>query len=354
VVKAAGMLEAFTALIAFTILLLLAPLAAQYIIKDPGTVGMVTLYGLIILANYNTETATAVLNIGGHFRSQAVVNLIQSIVVTLLIVIAFFNKGDLLQVLTAYMIGKFILGLGTSALAMHYMQPTFGRGWWKSPLRGIEDWREMLKFVINTNLSGTINLFIRDSEVLWVGYFLTPLFAGYYKFGLAVMNVILMPITPFIATTYPEINRTIARQDWGKLRGLLKRTSFIAAFWTVGCGVGLVLVGPWFLNWFKDGAYLPSLPAAIILLIGYGTANIFFWNRNLLLAFNRPDFPLKASFWAGLVKTALMFFLVAPLGYLAQAGLMSLYFLISISAIVWYGLHELKKRERFSALEVSA
>ena len=345
VIKAAGLLEASTSIAAFIILLLLAPLASQYIIKDPAASGMVSLYGLIILANFNTETSTAVLNIGGHFRGQAIVNLIQSIVVTTLIVIFFFIKGSLLHVLLAYMIGKFIIGLGTTSLALYYMKPTFGTGWWRASLSLIEEWRDMVRFVINTNLSGTINLFIRDSEVLWVGYFLTPLYAGYYKFGLAIMNVILMPITPFIATTYPEINRVIARKNWGKLRGLLKRTTIISASWTLICGAGLIIVGPWFLNWFKDGAYLPSLPAALILLIGYGTANIFFWNRNLLLAFNRPDFPLKASFIAGLVKTVLMFVMVASLGYLAQAGLMSLYFLLSIVAIVWYGLRELKKHE---------
>jgi hypothetical protein len=36
---------------------------------------------------------------------------------------------------------------------------------------------------------------IRDSEVLWVGYFLSAAQAGYYKFALAIMNMVVLPVS---------------------------------------------------------------------------------------------------------------------------------------------------------------
>ena len=39
------------------------------------------LYGVSILANITTETATGVLQVTGHFRSQALINLAQSVLV---------------------------------------------------------------------------------------------------------------------------------------------------------------------------------------------------------------------------------------------------------------------------------
>ena len=71
------------------------------------------------------------------------------------------------------------------------------------------------RFPLSTNFSGTINMVARDSEVLWVGYFFSPLEAGYYKTALAIINLVVMPITPFISTTYPEITRAVAAIQLG-------------------------------------------------------------------------------------------------------------------------------------------
>ena len=346
VVKLAALVEAGTSIIAYGLLVLLAPLAAQYIIKDPLTSSWVIVYGLIILVNLLTETSTAVLHIGGHFRSQAVLNLSQSVTTTTLVVIAFFLSGDVLSVLLAYLVGKVVFGLGTVGVALYWMKPTIGAGWWRVPLKTVENWRQMIRFAISTNISGTVNMVIRDSEVLWVGFFLSPLEAGYYKFGLAVMNVILMPITPFISTTYPEINKAIARKGWAYLRSLIGRTTQIALVWTVLCGLGMALVGPLFLGWFKQGAYLPSYAVILILLVGFGIANIFFWSRTLLLAFGMPDYPLKVTLVVGALKTALMFVVVRPFGYLAQAALLSGYFVFSVGLTVGRGWRELRRAEQ--------
>jgi hypothetical protein len=39
---------------------------------------------------------------------------------------------------------------------------------------------------------------------------------------------------------------------------------------------------------YSGGEYLPALPVILVLLAGYGFANVFFWNRPLLLAFGKP------------------------------------------------------------------
>ncbi len=354
VIKAAGLTEAVTSVVAYALLVLLAPLAAIYIVKDPTKTGWITFYGLALLANLITETSTAVLQVSNHYRTQAVLNLAQSILTAGWILVAFLTKGDIYQVLLAYLAGKLLFGLGIMAAALYWLKPLLGAGWWKVSFRRASGWREMAGFAVSTNLSGTINMVIRDSEVLWVGFFLTSVQAGYYKFALAVMNIILLPITPFISTTYPEISKSVARQEWQPLRSLLRRTTLMAAAWTLGCAAGVLLVGQWFLGLLKHGEYLPSFPAILVLLIGYGVANVFFWNRPLLLALGHPNFPLGVTFAVGVVKTGLMFVLVHPLGYLAQAGLLSGYFVISVGVIVWRGLKETRRAERAALADTVA
>ena len=88
--------------------------------------------------------------------------------------------------------------------------------------------------------------------------------------------------------------------------------------------------------------YAPAVPVALILLLGYGTANIFFWNRPLILSLGHPTYPLVVMTIAGLAKVALSFWLVPRFGMYAQAGLMAAFFITSIGLIVWKALSEIQ------------
>jgi O-antigen/teichoic acid export membrane protein len=234
------------------------------------------------------------------------------------------------------------------------MKPLLGEGWWRTSLSLLTKRREMLKFAISTNLSGTINMIIRDSEILWVGFFTTKLQAGYYKFALAVMNVVLMPVTAMLSSAAPEVNRLVATRAWGPLRKLLRRTSIMALAWTGVCTVGIATLGYFLLGFLKQGAYLPAFPAILILLAGYGVANVAFWNRPLLLAFGLPLYPMNVTAAVGVVKTALMFILVGPLGFLAEASLLSAYLVVSVGLIVRRGMKELHQSELAAVPPVAA
>src|SRR5512146_1840044 len=58
VVKTAALAESITSLLAFAVLVLLSPLAAQIFAKDPAATPWFLLYGLIIPGTLATETAT--------------------------------------------------------------------------------------------------------------------------------------------------------------------------------------------------------------------------------------------------------------------------------------------------------
>ena len=131
-----------------------------------------------------------------------------------------------------------------------------------------------------------------------------------------MINLVILPINPFIATTYPEITRAITLKLWPQLRKLLRRVTLIAGGWTIAVAAGLAVLGQWalFTPWIPwrgefhsiyKPEYLPSLPLIMILLIGYGIANSFYWNRSLLLAFGKADYPLRVSFWGMLIKVGL-------------------------------------------------
>ena len=355
IIKAAGITEGLTSLVAYGVLALLASVMANVILRDPMFLGSsittqdmaiwILIYGLSVIASIVFETSTAILQLGNHFKSQAYLNLIQVVVVTAGIVFAFVTKGGIIAVLLAYLAGKVILGFGTIILAWIWVKPLVGEGWWKTPLSVIPDKKKLGIFAINTNLSATLNTIFRDSEQLWVGLLVNTTFAGYFRFAYTILNVVVLPITPFINTTFPQISRSIARREWERLKNLLKRTSVIAAIWSGACLLGFVLLGPVFFNWFKQGAYLLSYPVGLVLFIGITIPNILFWNRPLILCFGDSRYPLLITLYTGIVKTGLMFLLVPTFGILVQAALLSAYGLSSALIIALKGLKEMRKTE---------
>jgi O-antigen/teichoic acid export membrane protein len=376
-VKVAGIVEGLTSIAAYGVLVLLAPLAARYVIKDPN-IGVETitqlliLYGLSILGNITTETATGVLQVTNHYRSQALINLVQTVLVAAIIAGAYFTQAGLRGVVVAYLVGKLILGLGPIAMALYYMSKIFGAGWWRAPFSHLPPRKELVRFGLSTNFSGTVNLVVRDSETLWISYFLNTTYAGYYKAAMALIQMVVMPITPFVNTTYPELNKAIVLRKWDRLRKLLSRVSIVAGVWTGAVAIGLVLFGqqiiftPWsifghplmlFGKAFSPlkSTFLPAYPAMLVLLIGFGFANILFWNRSLCLALGLPDYPLKVYIWGMVAKVTLAFLLIPGAGangYIVEAWLLSGFFLVTVGLTVWRGLSEVRRAEALTPVEV--
>lgn len=344
VVKAAALVEGATSTLAFLLLLLLSPWAAEVFAKDASTAPLFMLYGLIIPGNLVFESATGVLQVTRKFRSQALINVGQAVLTALLIAAAFFTNGGMLMVVIAYLLGKLILGTAPVLLALRALDDSLGSGWFRAPLSLLPPFKELAHFALTTNLSATLNLVVRDSELLWVAYFLAPEAAGYYKVALAIISLVMTPITPFISTTYPEINHAVAEKAWQPLKRLLKRVTLIAGAWTGAVGVGILLFGNWLIL-FYGAEYLPAYPALLVLLVGFGFANILFWNRSLNLAQGRPGYPFQVMLACGIAKVLLTIWLVPIFGVVMQAALLSGYFIVSVGLIAWKGLRGVKKAE---------
>ena len=344
VVKAAGIGETISALLSFTLLVIFAPLAADKLAKDPTTSNLFIMYGTIILANFTYETFFGVIQVRNHFRNQAIINLISSIINASFIAWAYFTQKGIYEVLIAYILGKFILGLGTSILGWHEMNKTVQKGWWKTGFDALPPLKELLSFAFSTNISNTVIHLVRDNEALWIAWFLTPVEVGYTKTALAIINLVQVPITPFISTSYPEINNAVIKKDWKLLRRLLKRITLISGTWTGLSAIGLALFGRWLLLWYGP-EFLPAHIPMLLFLVGLGFANIFFWNRPLLLSLGLPLVPYRVSLICGIAKVGLAFLLVPRFGLNMEAFLLSAFFVVSISIIVLRGFKEIRKRE---------
>ena len=346
VMKAAGLGEGIVSLVAFLVVLFTAGLAEGYFAKTPGTAWMFTVYALGLLANFNVETSTGILQVTDRIKQQGVINLVQSIITTLIIAAAFFWNGTLPVVLGAFLLGKTILGLGMFIAAQLQLGRVLGRGWWKTSLSELTSTRELIRFAVSSNISATIIKIFRESEILWVGFFLDTTAVGYYRVAYTLVHFLAIPADPLIATTFPEINRLVVEKAWPSLRDFLRKVTTLSFAYNFVLGLGLVLLGRWIILLYSGERYLEAYPALVALTIGLAFNYILFWNRPLLLSLGLPEFPIYVTLISGLLKLALAFLLVPRYGIVAAGALLSFYYIASVGGMVVRGLKEINRQER--------
>lgn len=336
VFKSAALFEVLASLVAFLLVFLLAPFGAQYLAKDPATTALFRIYGLIILANLIAESSTGLLQILDRFRHLSALGIIQSVVTLALIGVVYFVQGGLLGVLVAYMVGKTIGALGYSLAAILEATRRWGKDWWRVRLGLLSSKaRELVHFAVNTNLSATISLVTKDSEILWVSFFRGPVEAGYYRLALSLANLVELPVSVLPQATYPELSRQAARKHWDNVRLILRQGAILAGSYSLVITLVLIAFGQWLIALLYTPEFLPAYPALIILLIGYLFANTFYWRRPALLALGQPDFPTKVNLTLAVFKVAGVLIFVPRYGYLASAALLAAFYIVGSLIYVW-------------------
>jgi len=345
IVKGVGLLEAAMSVLAYLVLLALSAWGARTFADTTDVVYLFRFYGLFLLANLVYETSVGVLQTTDQFKQVARANFYQSLVLTVLIIAAFILNLGILGILTAYLIGKTIAGTVVVLFALRELNKRLGHRWASAPLSQIKDWKSILRFAFSTNLNGTVNLFARDNIRLYLAWFLSNAQVGYFKLASSLINLVMLPIEPFIWPTYSEITRTIAQRQWGATRKLLKQVSTIGGLWTLIAGGGLVALGWWIIPLLYGSEMSPAYPGVPILLLGYAFANILNWNRPLLLALGHPTYPLIVAAISGMLEILLIFLFVPGNNYLVGAAIFSAYLAISISWNALRGLSIIKHEE---------
>lgn len=348
VFKAAALLEMLASLAAFGLIVLLAPFAAALFAKDSRISGLFMLYGMIVLANLISESSTGLLQIHDRYRRIAQLNLSQSVFTLLLTGAAFWLRPDLTGVVLAYLGGKSISAFSLAAAAWIEAARQWGRGWWRANLALLQPQRGLLlRFAFSTNISATINLINKDSELLWVSFLRGPIETGYYRLALSLVNFVEMPLAPLPQTTYPELSRQAARLNWTGMRAILRQGSLLAGGFSLAAAAILVIIGQPLIRLYGE-AFLPAYPALVILLLGSAVANTFYWRRVALLALGQAGFPARLNSILALLKTLGILIFVPRYGFLASAALLTGFYWIGSLASVLKLRALLRQREQSS------
>jgi O-antigen/teichoic acid export membrane protein len=334
---------------------LLTPWAAKVIAHDVSSAPWFLFYGLILLINLVYETSTGILQAMHRFNALARYTLIQAILTFSIIGITYllyrwvatqFLAPYLVPaVLLAYVVGKAYYNVSLVAMALREINTTLGTGWWRSSLEKLPGKRALALFAINTNLNGTVNLFFRDNIPLYLGALLSTAQVGYFSIAFTLISTITLTLNPLIAPIYSEISRTVAKLQWDATLRLLRRVTVLATGIVLAIAGFWALTGWWLIPFIYKPSASPAYPILLILLLGYGFAGIFQWNRSLMLSLGKAGYPVLILVLTGVIELALIFVLVPRYGYLMMGAIFSGYFIISNGFISLRGLLEVHHRQ---------
>jgi O-antigen/teichoic acid export membrane protein len=347
VFKIAALVELFASFFAFILIWLLAPIGAEYFAKDANLTNWFIIYGLVVLANMITETSKGLLLFFDRYRRMAILNVAQSVITLLLIIIAWWQNYGLYGVLLGYLVGKVINAIGLAIASQVVAAQQWGNRWWKTPLNILAPHKkELVRFGINTNINGTLSLISRDSSLLWVSYFTNPEQAGYYKFALALANYIQIPMAPMPQATYPELARAVAHRKWKEFRYIIKQGSRLGGVYSLSVALGLVIFGRLLIRVVYQPEFLPTYSGLLIMLVGIVFANTFYWGRSALLSLGLADHATKINVLVTIVTVVGFIFLLPTLGFIGASLLMSIGNVLGNTLVVMKPYSQIKLEQK--------
>ena len=360
--RLSALMEGAGVLIAFLLLTITARISTGIFVEAESleflNLGMndvrnlLVLYGVHLLFNIFYNSSRGLIQVFNKFRDEAILTVAQGVMTFVFIMIAFLLKGGLVGFVIAYLMSKAVLGFGVMWIGMNAAREAWGKGWLFGSLSAIQDeFKEMISFTFSTFFSAKITLIAKDSEIYWVSALLGNEIGGFYSFALNIIGYSQILMNPLAGTTYPELSKEVAKENWKEVKDILKKSTRIVGIY-VGAGfAGALLLGRWGIRTFYEPEFLPAYPIILILLLGYFTMNLFFWNRVALLALNRPVYPTIVNFVGMLTKVILLIQFVPPLGETFIAAVLAGYIIFTtVLAVirVYSDLNEkIKTQERF-------
>jgi O-antigen/teichoic acid export membrane protein len=329
IVKFALITESVASALAFCIIFFLAPLGNLYFIRTPGAEQLILLYAVTIIGNLVFETTTGILQAFNCFQQQSLSLFWGRFIMLILIAIVFLLRGDIWGIMLANIAGSLSTSVLTLWFAFREIHQRLGNNWWRASLKNLSgQWKVIFNFSLSTNLSATLSLITKDSDLLWLGLLRNPIEVGYYKLATSLVGLVQMPVAPLSQVIYPEVAREKAVGNWIKFRQTLKKGTWLVLLYIIPTSMLLGLASPWLVTFFYGKEYVPAITPFLILLVGNGFAKALFWNRPALLAMGFPEYALKISFLLTVVRLVFYIALLPIYGYIGIAMLSSAAYII--------------------------
>ncbi len=259
--------------------------AESHVVKSEGTAGLMVAYAAALGFSASAATSRAVLGSHERFSMVAGLNTISTAVRLGLVLVLVLRGWGVDGVIYGSIAGLVFDGLASGLAAGRELRRSFGGGWVSARLRALgPSRREILRWMLHTELSTLATVVFKEGDVLVLGYAQGPGQAGLYRFARSCTTPAVAAIAPLQRVLYPQLARLSAARDRPALRLTIRRHCLLIG---LPLGAAIILALPLAdpgVDVLGGGEFDRAVPAAALLLASSAVSAVFYWVRPAYLS----------------------------------------------------------------------
>jgi len=346
--KLAYVIDGLLGIFGVAVVALLAPLAATHILHDSSLVVLLIIAGVAQTASAPAETSRAVLATFGRFDAIAWQQSGTTVMRLGFVLVAMGTGAGLDGFVYAVCAASVLDALIAGWLAHRAIRRSLGHAWWHGRRRDVAPrLSEMRHFLIYTELTTLVSVFVKQADVVILGWIRGPVEAGYYRLARSITTPATTGTLSLQSVLYPRVAQLTAGDE---------PVDFLARarqwFLRAGLPLGLaslvfVPVVPQIIETLAGPGYLGAVAATKWLLVGSAFVLACFWLRPIQLATHQVRFMFVNSILIGVVALTGFALVSEPLG---AAGVAAVRTLVAGFFGTGAGLWWLRRQARSGAL----
>lgn len=319
VVRLIWVVDAAAGLAALLIVLVTAPLAARYVAHDPAAAGLIALYALSQFVGTLDSASGSVVRVFDRFGVASAMGVSRATARFLAMLAALLLGGGVAALISVLVLVEVVYTVAAAYVGLSLLRRRIGF----RVLGPIGDLggrrREVLTFLLNTNIAGTLKMSSEKLVLVIVGVLGGTSVAAQYKVASQFGSALMLFSDPFYQVVYPTLSRMTALREWDAVFGglrRLQRTTLAFALPAAVVASGLMVPA---IPLVFGGEFRPAVIPAIVILWGVLPNVAFFWLRPLLLSLGEAERLVRYRAVASGIQLVAALALVGPAGALGAA-----------------------------------
>ncbi len=343
-----GMVDLSGGLMFFLLMLFLSGFFAEKIVKAPGAKTYIILYSLYLFVLTTNSTIGGTLRYLNKYSVDAAYGVAKAIFLFAgIIILLFFTKHPLIAFFYLYVSMAFVFLPVKYGIFIYFLKKKdmFALDWfrfWKYLNKN--EIKEILKFLLHTNISSSLYLSVKFADVLIIGYILNPYSVGIYKVAKSITSVLRRIVNPMYVAIYPELSNIFAQHNRKEFKTFIAKILRLTLVLLVPALLLYIVFTKQIIVLLVSAKYTSSVNIARIMTFGVAIDAMFFWLYPALLSMSMTGEYVKLT----LISTVLFLLAGIPLtrqwGAVGMAGAYSLFYIIQI-ALSYYYFNRALKRE---------
>ena len=269
---------------------------ADHVIRSSGVVHLLIVYAGALTFAAPSATSRAVLTTFRRFTSIAVLQGGAAVLRTTLAIVLVTAGRGVSGVVYASAISVVLESICAAVLAQRALRSTLGGSWWQARRAALgQQFKEMVRFMLYTDLTSLVTVFVKEADLVVLGYVRGPTEAGYYRVARLVGAPLASIALPLQRVVYPRIAVMAGEGDESGMRRSARRYTLKVGIPIAAGVLAAIPLVPFAVPVVAGTEYRPAVDAAIVLLIGGALILPTFWVRPILLSGGHVRFLLKLS-----------------------------------------------------------